>query len=198
VQLTGGGAWDADEVIIATSAAAAATLLAPLAGDAARALAAANAHSSTTVEVAYERDAIAHPLDGSGFVVGPGVNLDGLRACTFTGSKFSARGPSHKAALRLFFRPENEHDELDDEHWIARATAALGHVLKVEANPLQAWVSRWPRALPVFDAAHHARVAELERALVSQHARLAGSAFHGSGLDAAVSSGERAADAVRA
>jgi len=45
----------------------------------------------------------------------------------------------------------------------------------------------------VFDATHRARISALEAALVGQRIWLAGSAFHGSGIDAAIRSGEAAA-----
>jgi oxygen-dependent protoporphyrinogen oxidase len=191
---------DAGALVIATSAAAAATLLEPLAGEASPALREPTTHSSVTVELAFERAAIEHPLDGTGFVVAAGAQQGGLRACTFTSAKFALRAPPGKVSLRLFFRPEGSEETWRSESdalWMERAIDALAGVLPVRARPLAGWVSRWPRALPVFDAGHRAAVAELERAVAPFGVVLAGSAFHGSGIDAAVSSGERAAAAVR-
>jgi oxygen-dependent protoporphyrinogen oxidase len=181
-------------VIVATSAAVAAGLLAPLAGEPARALSQAKVQSSVTVELAYPRDAIAHALDGSGFVVAASAQQHGLRACAFTSSKFEGRAPPGKVSLRLFFRPgADDLPALDDAAWVARASAALARVIAVRGEPLRAWVSRWPDALPVFDPAHRAAVAALEHALGGRPALLAGSAFHGSGIDAALRSAEQAA-----
>jgi protoporphyrinogen/coproporphyrinogen III oxidase len=199
LQLGNGTCVDAGALVVATSAAAAASLLEPLAGEASRALREPRTHSSVTVELAFERAAIDHPLDGTGFVVAAGAQQGGLRACTFTSAKFTDRAPAEKTSLRLFFRPEAPEPERlaqDDSFWIERALDSLSAVLPVRASPLRAWVSRWPRALPVFDAGHRAAVTELERAIAPFGVVLAGSAFHGSGLDAAVSSGERAAAAV--
>ena len=63
---------------------------------------------------------------------------------------------------------------------------------------LRGFVSRWPSALPVFDAPHRARVDTLEAKLRNdrQPIWLAGAAFHGSGIDAAIRSGEAAAQAL--
>lgn len=195
IELQDGSELTADAVIVAVPAVPAARLLSPL-SEHAPPLAQAVAHSSVTVELAYARAAIEHPLDGSGFVVAPGQQLDGLRACTFSGSKFVERGPHDAIGLRAFFRPEGGVDQLDDAGWIERAAIAIARVLPIEGRPRRGWVSRWPNALPVFDAAHRARVATLERELHPQGVQLAGSAFHGSGLDAAVQSGERAAAAL--
>jgi protoporphyrinogen/coproporphyrinogen III oxidase len=189
----------ADGVVVATSAAAAAVLLDPIAGESARALAGAKVVSSVTVELAYPRDAIAHALDGSGFVVALSAQQQGLRACTFTSAKFIDRAPPDTASLRLFFRPDaGELAALADDAWIARARAGLARVIAVRGEPLRAWVSRWPDALPVFDDAHRGAVAALERALAPRPIALAGSALHGSGIDAAVRSAEQAAETLAA
>jgi oxygen-dependent protoporphyrinogen oxidase len=194
-----GTAVAVDAVVVATSAAAAAEVLAGLGGETARALSAAVVQSSVTVELAFARDAVQHALDGSGFVVAQGAQQEGLRACTWSSSKFAARAEQGKTSLRAFFRPTGaELATLDDAAWIARAERGIARALPLSAPPLRAWVSRWPRALPVFDDAHRARVAALEALLVPMRAVLAGSAFHGSGIDAAVQSGERAALALQA
>jgi protoporphyrinogen/coproporphyrinogen III oxidase len=187
----------ADAVIVATPAAAAAPLLRGLAGEAAAAIAQARTMSSVTVELAYARAAIAHPLDGSGVVVAAAAQQQGLRACTFSSSKFEGRAPTGMTSLRVFFRPtEEELRALDDAAWIARAEAGLQRLLPISGSPVATWVTRWPNALPVHDEAHKTAVAALEHALAAHAVKLAGSAFHGSGIDAAVRSAERAADAI--
>jgi oxygen-dependent protoporphyrinogen oxidase len=97
-----GGELHADKVVVATPAVNAASLLAPLAGEAARALAQAPTLSSVTVELAFARDQIEHPLDGSGFVVALAAQQHGVRACTFTSSKFALRAPPGPVTLRVY------------------------------------------------------------------------------------------------
>jgi oxygen-dependent protoporphyrinogen oxidase len=48
----------------------------------------------------------------------------------------------------------------------------------------------------VFDPAHRARIATLEAALIGRNIWLAGAAFHGSGIDAAIRSAEAASVAI--
>ncbi len=185
---------EADALILAVPAAVAAELLAPLAGEPARALRAAPTLSSVTVELAYRREAIGHPLDATGFVVAQQQQQDGVRACTFTSSKFAGRAPPGTASVRLFLRPSAEElATLDDAAFAARAERALRRALAVHGPPARTWVSRWPDALPVFTPAHRDQVAALEHALQPLPIALAGSAFHGAGIDAAVRSGEQAA-----
>lgn len=187
----------ADEVVVATSARAAARLLEREFGAAAGALGNAGVNSSVTVSSAYARSDVPHALDASGFVVAEQAQAEGVRACSFSSSKLPARAPRDQVLLRLFFRPSDaELEGLSDADWVARAEACLARTLGVRARPERVWVSRWSRALPVFDAAHRTRVAELESALAGARIRLAGSAFHGAGIDAAVRSAFRAADAI--
>lgn len=190
---TARGTEQADRVFVATGARAASALLEPELGAPARELARAELLSSVTVSLAYDRLAIAHPLDGTGFVVAEGAVKDGLRACTFTSSKLPGRAPPEKALLRAFFRPNDEDIDRDDGEWCARAERGILRVLSPSARPERAWVARWRAALPIIDAAHRARVAALEAALEGSQLVLAGAAFHGSGIDAALCSAERAA-----
>lgn len=198
VVLDDGATLEADLVIVATNAHGAAELLQDAVGEPARALAGARTLSSVTVELAFEREQLDHPLDGTGFVVALDHQRDGMRAATFTTSKFIDRAPPGKVSVRCFFRPTPEDLEtLDDGAWRERALSGLSRVVPVKGAPLRCWVTRWADALPVFDDAHRQRVAALERALQDRPVLLAGAAFHGSGIDAAVSSGERAAELAR-
>ena len=194
VTLGDGSRHDAEVVVVATHARGAAALLAPHFGDAVAGLSRAPTRSSVTVELAFERAQVDHPLDGTGFIVASEHQRDGLRACTFTSAKFADRSPPGKVLLRLFFRPSSEQlQQLDDDAWARRALSGVRRILPVDGRPLRAWVSRWPDALPVFNDRHAAAVEATEAALASYPILLAGSAFHGAGIDAAVRSGEAAA-----
>jgi oxygen-dependent protoporphyrinogen oxidase len=187
----------AEGVVVATTAASAARLLVPLAGERARALAAAKTLSSVTVELAFAQGAIGHALDGTGFVVTLEEQREGLRACTFTSSKFAGRAPKGSLSVRVFARPtDQELEALSDADWVERALRGLARAVPVNSRPSATWVSRWPHALPVHDDAHRQRVTELEQAIAAYPVRLAGSAFHGAGIDAAVRSAHAAADAL--
>lgn len=184
-----GAHLDGDRLVIATSARAASRLLTPVCGPAAAQLKAADVVSSVTVSLGYARASIAHPLDATGFVVATAEQVDGLRACTFVSSKFESRAPADKACLRVFFRPlDTEIHVLSDAKYVQRAHAYLEPLLGIAEKPERTWVSRWPDALPVFDAAHKQSVADLTTALTGSGIALAGAAFHGSGIDASVQS----------
>jgi oxygen-dependent protoporphyrinogen oxidase len=183
-----------DRAVVATTAHSAATLLGDAFGDRARALRDSATLSSLTVSLAFRVEHVQHALDGTGFIVPSPERLGGVRAVTFASSKLPNRAPPGSVLLRLFFRP-SAHDlsTLSDGAWAERAERALGLALAISGPAERAWVSRWPHALPVFDDAHRARISALEGALSAHPIQLAGAAFHGSGIDAAIRSGERAA-----
>lgn len=191
VHLASGSSESFDAVVIATGARAAAKLLEPIDATAAL-LSGAPVVSSVTVALAYERTQVSHPLDGTGFVVAEEAQRGGLRACTFASSKLPGRAPRERALLRAFYRPnDDELDRLDDNAWSSRTADALAAILGITGAPEHVWVSRWPHALPVQDPKHRENVALVERALTPHRIVLSGSAFHGSGIDAALRSADR-------
>ncbi len=199
VEIDGGEVLRFDGIVIATSSVVAASLLGVDIGAPAEALATAETLSSVTVSFAYPRSAVAHALDGTGCVIA--TPFEGCRAITFTSSKFEGRAPQGELSLRVFFRPEgDELTAMGDADWQARAARALERVLSLHSSmaPIASWVSRWPNALPVITPQHAARVRALEEALSGSGIFLAGSAFHGSGIDAAVRSAEAAQQAIGA
>jgi oxygen-dependent protoporphyrinogen oxidase len=182
-----------DRVVVATSARVAAELLSPTV-TAAAALADSKVLSSVTVSLAYARAAVSHPLDATGFVVAEQAQRDGLRACTFTSSKLPGRAPADRVLLRVFFRPSPADATLAGDAWAERAATALSAILGIDGEPERSWVARWDRALPVHDDAHAERVRSVEPTLRSFGIWLAGSAFHGSGIDAALRSATQTAE----
>jgi oxygen-dependent protoporphyrinogen oxidase len=192
-----GAPLEVDRVVVAAPASAAASLLHEAFGASATALLGSTSTSSVSVSLAFLRGAVAHALDATGFVVAEGAQAEGFRACTFVSSKLRGRAPASHALLRLFFRPsDTDLLHLDDAGWMARAARAASRALPIQGLPERGWVSRWAKALPVFDDAHRQRVARLEAQLHGTGVSLAGASFHGSGIDGAVRSAELAASTI--
>ncbi len=57
--------------------------------------------SAATIALAFRRDAVAHPLNGSGFVV-PRVENTGIMAGSWLSSKWPNRAPADRVLLRAF------------------------------------------------------------------------------------------------
>lgn len=197
VTLDDGGVERADAVVVTLPALCAMPVVEEIAGEAARALESGKRLSNASVTMLFERAAIEHPLEGSGFIVPAAAQTHGFRACSFVTSKFARPTPPGLVTLRAFFRPTDEDlASRDDATWVDLAVASVAGPLGITGRARRAWVSAWPRALPIYDEAYRLVVRNLEAALSPHRVHLAGSHYHGAGIDAAVASAERAARAV--
>lgn len=187
--LAGGERLRASEVVLATRAREAAELLTALEIPAVNALSNAPVLSNVSVNLRYARAQFRDYPAGSGLLFPETFAALGLRACSLVDHKFPGRAAAHTALLRVFFRPSAEAlAGWDDQRFTSEATRAVAQVLSVSGEPAQSWVTRWIDALPVFSDAYRARVAAAAAALEPRGVHLIGSAFHGAGIDAAVSS----------
>jgi len=194
----GGETLRADAVCLALPAYASARLLREVDDQTADELEAIPYASTATVNLAYRRADVPHPLDGFGFVV-PFVERRATLACTFSSVKFPGRAPEGHALLRAFVGGalQPEMFELDEGRMVDAVRRDLRDLLGVEAPPLFAHVERWPRSMAQYHLGHAERVARL-RATLGRHATLAlcGNAYEGAGLPDCVRGGESAAESL--
>lgn len=156
--------------------------------------------SSATINLAYERDDIPHPLDGFGFVV-PFSEKRTLMACTFSSVKFAGRAPQGRVLLRGFvggaLQPETF--ALEDAELVSRVRVDLRELLGIERPPLFTEVTKWKRSMPQYHVGHLERVKRIEERLASLPGlALAGNAYSGLGLPDCIRSGEAAAELLAA
>lgn len=184
-------------VVLALPASASARLLADLDPGLAAGLAAIPYGSVATVNLAYARGAIAHPLDGLGFVV-PRSEGGTLVACTFSSVKFEGRAPADGVLLRAFAAAGDGAGT--DPAALEREThAALARLLGITAPPRLSQVRVWRGAMPRYAVGHAARLAAIETRLADHPGLLlAGNGLRGVGLPDCVRGGERAAETVAA
>jgi oxygen-dependent protoporphyrinogen oxidase len=186
-----GAPVDARAVIVATPAFATAQLLSDRDAEIARMCGEIPYASAATVALAFRRDDVGHPLNGSGFVV-PRVENTELLAASWLSSKWPHRAPDGRVLLRAFVGGTRDPEALDrsDAALVAQSLAALTPLLGIRAKPLFSRVYRFERANAQHEVGHLARVAELERAL-SRHPGLflTGSGFRGVGIPDCVADG---------
>jgi len=196
VSLATGDALEAEAVVITAPTPAAVAMLGAF--DAASGLSVGRRLSNASATLVYDRDQIENPLEGSGFIIPAAAKGHGFRACSFVSTKFTRDVPPNTAILRAFFRPTDEElASRDEADWVAIAVECVTPVLGIEGAPRHARASVWPRALPVYTDAYRSAVEVAEAGLVPAGVWLAGSHFHGAGIDAAVLSAERvAADVI--
>jgi protoporphyrinogen/coproporphyrinogen III oxidase len=187
-----------DGVCVAVPAHAAASLLAETDVLLSAGLKQTPYESTATVNLAYRRADIPHPLDGFGFVV-PFIEKRSLIACTFSSVKFASRAPQNCALLRAFVGGalQPELVELDEAEMLARVCGDLRELLEIESPPLFSEISRWRQSMPQYEIGHTARVNKIaERVATLPGLALAGNAYSGVGIPDCIRSGETAADSV--
>ena len=188
--------FEADGICLALPAYVAATLLSNINPDLSNQLSQIKYASTATINFAYRRAAISHPLDGFGFVV-PFVERRSLIACTFSSVKFSGRAPDDHVLLRAFAGGalQPEIFALDEPDMLRRVESDLRELLGISEPPLFAEVSKWANSMPQYEVGHLDRVRQIDDE-VSQIPllALAGNAYRGAGIPDCIQSGERAAE----
>jgi len=178
---TGGAAGPVESraVIVAAPAYAIASMLRDYDGEIASLCGGIPYASAGTVVLAFRREDVRHPLNGSGFVV-PRVEANGILAASWLSSKWPRRAPDDRVLLRAFVGGARDPEALEqtDAQLVARAIAALTPLLGVRGQPLFSRVYRFVRANAQHEVGHLARIAAIERAL----ARRPGLFLTGSGL----------------
>jgi len=147
--------------------------------------------SSATINFAFRRTDIIHPLDGMGFVV-PATESLSLIGCSFSSVKFENRAPEEHILLRAFVgEPTSKNAEAD---LIQLCQADLMPLLGIQNAPLFATVSKHTQAMAQYQVGHQDVVDDIERLTSElQGLALAGNGYHGIGIPDCIRSGETAA-----
>jgi oxygen-dependent protoporphyrinogen oxidase len=151
--------------------------------------------STATVNLAYRREDIPHPLDGFGFVV-PFVERRATLACTFSSVKFTGRAPEGHALLRAFVGGalQPEMFSLNAERMTAAVRGDLRELLGIDAPPLFAHVEKWPRSMAQYHLGHRERLGRIRARLARLPAvKICGNAYEGAGVPDCIRGAEEAA-----
>ena len=193
-----GEQFEADAVCLAVPAYVAASLLAETHENLADKLRQIKYASTATINFGYRRAAIAHPLNGFGFVV-PFIEKRSLIACTFSSVKFPGRAPDDHVLLRAFAGGalQPEIFALAESEMSTRVEADLRELLGISEDPRFIEVAKWERSMPQYEVGHLDRVNEIE-ALATEipGLALAGNAYRGAGIPDCIRSGEAAAESL--
>ncbi|HIF64115.1 MAG TPA: protoporphyrinogen oxidase [Deltaproteobacteria bacterium] len=190
----------ADALCLALPSHASGQLTAGIAAELTTELNAIDYASTATINLAFARRDVAHPLDGFGFVV-PAVEGRTLLACTFSHEKFPGRAPSDQVLLRAFAGGAMQPGAalLDDEQLLAAVTHDLSELLGLKGPPLHVRISRHPRAMAQYGRGHLQRVDRIEKHVEALPGlALAGNGYRGIGIPDCVHSAELAAERMAA
>lgn len=198
IRINTGESIEADAICLAVPAHVAARLLENVNPRLATQLNAIKYASTATINFAYPREAIKHPLNGFGFVV-PFVEKRSLIACTFSSVKFNDRAPDDHVLLRAFAGGalQPEMFALADSDMETRIEADLRELLNIDRKPLFAEVAKWERSMPQYEVGHLDRVQSIESEVRGLPGlALAGNSYRGAGIPDCIRSGEAAADEI--
>lgn len=155
---------EANAVIMATPAYAAADLVSSLDAEAAAALKGIPYSSMAVINMGYRRSQVSHPLDGFG-VLAPSCENRNFLGILWASSLFPPFAPSERVSIINMMggslRPIRE--EQTREELIAQALADNEAVIGAKGTPEAVNFTRWPRALPQYNFGHLDRIAALER-----------------------------------
>ena len=194
-----GEVLDTDLLCIALPAPQTCKILQAVSPPLAEKLAAIPYTSSATVNLAFRREDITHPLNGMGFVVPitEGLNMIG---CSFSSVKFENRAPEEFVLLRAFVgrnvsvvedgSDENTNREDIASNVLKEVTILLG----IKTEPIFSILSQHTQAMAQYQVGHQTIVSEIGQ-LADEFTTLtfAGNAYHGIGIPDCIHSGECAA-----
>ena len=189
----------ADQVICALPAGATAEVMGGLSKPIASLCRDIRTTSTAVVALAFPRQAVAHPLDGSGFVVPRSEAGLGILAATWISSKWPHRAPDGHVLMRGFVGGARAPDLLDrgNDALIDLVHGDLARLLGIRGAPALARVYRWPDANPQLEVGHRSRIAAIDRHLRGLPGlRIIGAAFRGVGIPDCIAAGRAAAGAA--
>jgi oxygen-dependent protoporphyrinogen oxidase len=192
IKAESGETFEADAVCLAVPAYVAARLLRNLNERLATQLNAIKYASTATINLAYPRKAVTHPLNGFGFVV-PFIEKRSLIACTFSSVKFPGRAPDDHVLLRAFAGGALQPEMFDEPG--PRIEQDLRELLGINQKPIFTETAKWERSMPQYEVGHLDRVTAIENEVKKLPGlALAGNSYRGAGIPDCIRSGEAAAE----
>ena len=193
VETSRGDLIDADHVVLALPARAAAGLLRTQDAALANALSTIPYSSVNLVALAYRTADLPRALDGYGYLVTRPEGLATL-GVVWESSLFPCRAPEGLALMRVFLGGARMPDAaaLDSGAAIARARKELRQVMNVTAEPVREWRFQWPNAIAQYTVGHADRLSAI-RARLAEHSGLhvCGTSYDGVSFNQAIASGAK-------
>jgi oxygen-dependent protoporphyrinogen oxidase len=170
-----------EHLVIAAPASAASTLIDSISGELSRLLEQIVYPPLAIVSLAYSESAIETPLDGFGFLVPPGEQMN-ILGCVWNSSLFEDRAPEGKSLITVFMGGARNPDlaRFANAELVSTAHGELQKVLGISNEPHAVAITRYERSIPQYNLGHFARVQEIERLLEGLSGlHLVGNYLHG-------------------
>jgi len=149
----------ARHVIVATPAPAAAALVKPLDNELAELLRGIGYAGVTIVHAGIARDAVGHPLDGTGFLAPKGESAT-LTGNLWMSTLFPDRAPPGKVLLSSYLGGARAPQvaDWDEERLVDETLRTLRPLIGLKADPEMVRIDRNQQALPAYHGAYQARM----------------------------------------
>ena len=137
---------------------------------------------------------------GTGFLVPP-VEQEFIVGCSWLSNKWPHLVQPDTVIVKAMVgrRGDDRWQQMDDADLTARVRDDLARMLGIRAEPIDALVQRWPRALPQYTVGHADRLDGIESDLAGLgRVHLAGAAYRGVGLAGCVTQASTTADRIAA
>ena len=157
-------------VIVATPAPAAAALVQSLDNELAELLRGIEYASLAVVHTGLARDAVGHPLDGTGFLAPKGESKT-LTGNMWMSTLFPDRAPPGKILLTSYLGGARAPQvaEWDDERLVDETLRTLRPLIDLKAGPEMVRIERHRKALPLYHGAYQARMQAITARLQHIH-----------------------------
>ena len=198
VTCSNGTEYEADQVIVASPAFAAADMMDGLDNSISAVLRQIPYASMTVICFGYNRDQIKRSLDGFGYLI-PKKEGRNTLGTLWDSSMFENRAPEGKVLLRSMMGGAcaPQYINLSDDEVVSRVKQDLKLIMAIDAAPEFVRVFRHPQAIPQYTVGHGARLQALADSLRAHPGLvLTGNSYRGIGLNDCVAAAERAADEV--
>jgi oxygen-dependent protoporphyrinogen oxidase len=158
--------FNADVLVLSTPTRAAASLAGPLSETFSELLGRIEYAPVAVVGAGYQREQVAHPLEGFGFLVPRKEKLSVL-GTVWSSSLFPGRAPEKMVSMTSFVGGAANAGCMDwgDARIAAETEREVGKVLRISSEPVTRMVQRWSGALPQYNLGHGKIVAGLEQEL---------------------------------
>jgi len=196
-----GVGWTVDKqfyrgIILATPAAASATMIVETDPKLANALSGISTASSAIVVLGVSREHLKTDFRGYGIIY-PHVDDGQVIALSFSSNKFAGRCGDEEVLIRCFIGGALQSALVDfkDEELLKIAIAQLKQSVGFKGEPLFTDVFRWKQCMPQYHLGHLDRVKKIEqRVELHQGLEIAGNSYWGVGIPACIASGKSAAE----
>lgn len=184
LHLSGGRTLKSHAVLFATPPAVTSRLAREIDGDLSALCGRIHSTSAVTVALGYQRSAIRHPLDGTGFVAPRREGLD-IRAASWVSSKWAGRAPAGHVLLRAYVGGAADPSAIDrsDADLFDIVERDLGRVLNIVGEPQLGRIYRWRNATPQLEVGHGELMNSIDARLCEQPGLFVSAAgFRGTGI----------------